>query len=75
MAVQIVMNYSGDSRHCFSLDDAQARARKGWRQPVGARAGSSNRVTTATQFLEHFFAMLPLRIPRVREGAARESYR
>ena len=26
MAVQIVMDYSGDSRHCFNRDDAQALA-------------------------------------------------
>ena len=38
MAVQIVMNYSGDSRHCFSLDDAQARARaeKRFKELTGA---------------------------------------
>jgi hypothetical protein len=38
MAVQIVMNYSGDSRHYFSLDDAQARARaeKRFKELTGA---------------------------------------
>jgi len=38
MAVQIVMNYDGDSRHCFSLDDAQARARaeKRFKELTGA---------------------------------------
>ena len=38
MAVQIVMNYSGDSRHCFSLDDAQAlaRAEKRFKELTGA---------------------------------------
>jgi len=38
MAVQIVMDYRGDSRHCFNLDDAQAvaRAERRFKELTGA---------------------------------------
>ena len=48
MAVQIVMNYSGDSRHCFSLDDAQARARAEKRFKELTRAGFTAAVRNAS---------------------------
>src|SRR5450631_668453 len=51
-----------------------AKAAKGRRLPVGARAGPSNGVAAGAQLLQHLFAIPLLFSSRVGEGAPQETY-
>jgi hypothetical protein len=51
-----------------------AKAAKGRRLPVAARAGPANSVTAGAQLLQHLFAIPLLISPRVGEGAPQETY-
>jgi uncharacterized protein (DUF2461 family) len=57
MAVQIVMDHSGDSRHCFNQDDEQAlvRAERRFKELTGAGfiaavRNASGEISRATSF-------------------------
>jgi hypothetical protein len=50
-----------------------AKAAKGRRLPVWARAGSANGVTAGTQLLQHLFAIPLLLSPRVCEGIPQQT--
>jgi len=57
MAVQIVMDHTGDSRHCFNLDDAQAlaSAERRFKELTGAGftaavRNASGEISKATSF-------------------------
>jgi len=49
-----------------------AKAAKGRRLPVGARAGPANGVTAGAQLLQHLFAIPLLLSPRVGEGTPQQ---
>ena len=55
MAVQIVMDHTGDSRHCFNLDDARplASAERRFKELTGFTAAvrnASGEISKATSF-------------------------